>query len=210
MHHEVAVWGCRSGFFESSSRGLEVCLSDAQDPGGLLAGLRQGDPNAIEKLIRLTYKELRRLAGHYMKSERPDHTLQPTALVHEVYLRIFADQPLEWNDQKHFFAVAAKQMRRVLLDYARANGAERRGGDYQRLPLQDIEALPSKPSADLLDLDRALEDLSKVDPRAGQVVELRYFGGLTEAEAASVLGISVATLKRDWEFGRAFIARQLR
>lgn len=209
MQQKVVDWDYPSGFFRSSSRGTEVCLSDSKDPGDLLAGLRQGDPNATEKLIRLTYKELRRLAGHYMKSERPNHTLQPTALVHEVYLRIFADEPMDWNDQKHFFAVAAKQMRRVLLDYARANGAERRGGDYQRLPLQDIEALPSKPNADLLDLDQALEDLSKVDPRAGQVVELRYFGGLTETEAASVLGISVATLKRDWEFGRAFIARQL-
>ena len=188
---------------------MEVRLSDPKDPSELLAGLREGVPRATEKLIRLTYKELRRLAGHYMRSERPEHTLQPTALVHEVYLRIFADERLEWNDQKHFFAVAAKQMRRVLLDHARSHAATRRGGDYQRLSFQDIETLPAKPNADLLDLDQALEDLSKVDPRAGQVVELRYFGGLTEAEAASVLGISVATLKRDWEFGRAFIAKQL-
>jgi RNA polymerase sigma-70 factor, ECF subfamily len=187
----------------------EAGLSDPIDTRELLAGLRQGDPATVEELIRVTYKELRRLAAHYMKSERPEHTLQPTALVHEAYLRIFADRALEWNDQKHFFAIAATQMRRVLLDYARASRAERRGGDYQRLPLQDLEALPAKPGDDLLDLDRALEDLAKVDPRASQVVELRYFGGLTESEAASVLGISVATLKRDWEFGKAFIARQL-
>jgi len=188
---------------------MEVGVSDLKDPGKLLAGLRQEDPAAVEKLIRVTYKELRRLAAHYMKSERPEHTLQPTALVHEVYLRIFADEALEWNDRKHFFAVAAKQMRHVLLDYARANAAERRGGNYQRLPLQDIETLPARPGTDLLDLDQALDDLGKVDTRASQVVELRYFGGLTESEAASVLGISVATLKRDWEFGKAFIARQL-
>src|SRR5262245_8927879 len=106
---------------------MEVGLSDSKDPGDLLAGLGQGDPAATERLIRLTYKESRRLAGHYMKSERPGHTLQPTALVHEVYLRIFSNESLEWNDQKHFFALAAKQMRRVLLDYARANAAERRG-----------------------------------------------------------------------------------
>ncbi|MCI0423796.1 MAG: sigma-70 family RNA polymerase sigma factor [Acidobacteria bacterium] len=184
-------------------------MSDSKGAEALVTGLRQGDPAAIEKLIRVTYKELRRLAGHYMKSERPEHTLQPTALVHEVYLRIFANQPLEWNDQQHFFAVAAKQMRRVLLDYARASNAERRGGDFQRLSMQDIETLPAKPSTHLLVLDEALEKLNEVDPRASQVVELRYFGGLTESEAASVLGISVATLKRDWEFGKAFIARQM-
>lgn len=184
-------------------------VSDSKDPGQLLAGLRREDPKSIEKVIRLTYKELRRLAGHYMKSERPEHTLQPTALVHEVYLRIFSDEPLEWNDRKHFFAVAAKQMRRVLLDYARSHAAKRRGGDHQRLSIQDVDTLPAKPNTDLIDLDQALEHLEKVDARASQVVELRYFGGLTESEAASVLGISVATLKRDWEFGRAFIARQL-
>lgn len=184
-------------------------MSDSKGRGELLDGLRQENPAATEKLIRATYKELRRLAGHYMKSERPEHTLQPTALVHEAYLRLFANEPLEWNDQKHFFAVAARQMRRVLLDHARAGNAERRGGDYQRVGLNDIETLPTQPGTNLMALDEALENLSKVDARASQVVELRYFGGLTESEAASVLGISLATLKRDWEFGKAFIARQL-
>src|SRR5262247_2631922 len=120
VRQEAARWECGLARSGSSSRTMEVRLSDSKDPGELLAGMRQGDPKAIENLIRLTYKELRRLAGHYMRSERPEHTLQPTALVHEVYLRIFADERLEWNDQKHFFAVAAKQMRRVLLDYARS------------------------------------------------------------------------------------------
>ena len=175
----------------------------------LLAAWRQGDSAAADELIRLTYTELRRMAGHYMKAERPEHTLQPTALVHEVYLRIFAGEPMDWKDKNHFFAVAAKQMRRVLLDYARARGAERRGGDSQRLPLEDLDTLPERHRDDVLVLDEALHSLEKLDPRASQVVELRYFGGLTETEAASVLDISVATLKRDWEFAKAFIARQL-
>lgn len=184
-------------------------MSRPKDFGALVATWRRGDPSAAEELIRVTYRELRRLAAHYMKSERPEHTLQPTALVHEVYLRIFAGVPLEWKDQSHFFAVAAKQMRRVLLDYARARGAERRGGDYKRLSVQQIETLPATQSSDLLALDEALQSLEKTDPRASQVVELRYFGGLTESEAASVLDISVATLKRDWEFAKAFISREL-
>ena len=144
-----------------------------------------------------------------MKSERPEHTLQPTALVHEVYLRIFAGKPLQWKDHNHFLAVAAKQMRRVLLDYARARGAQRRGGDFECLSFQHIEMLPEKHSKDVIALDEALHSLERVDPRASQVLELRYFGGLTESEAASVLDISVATVKRDWEFAKAFITRQL-
>ena len=183
-------------------------MSGPKDFGALLATWRRGDPAAAEQLIRVTYRELRRLAAHYMKSERPEHTLQPTALVHEVYLRIFAGKPLQWKDHNHFLAVAAKQMRRVLLDYARARGAQRRGGDFECLSFQHIEMLPEKHSKDVIALDEALHSLERVDPRASQVVELRYFGGLTESEAASVLDISVATVKRDWEFAKAFITRQ--
>ncbi len=209
MDMKILIRYFAMGDYTQFGGSTEAVLSRPKDFGPLLAAWRRGDPAGAEDLIRVTYRELRRLAAHYMKSERPEHTLQPTALVHEVYLRIFAGEPLKWKDQNHFFAVAAKQMRRVLLDYARARGAERRGGDYERLSVQHIETLPATQGTDLLALDDALQSLEKMDPRASQVVELRYFGGLTESEAASVLDISVATVKRDWEFAKAFISRQL-
>jgi RNA polymerase sigma-70 factor, ECF subfamily len=164
-----------------------------------------GDRNAGEEALERSYAELRRLAAHYLSLERPGHTLQPTALVHEMYLRL-ERSAVEWADRKHFFVVVAGQMRRILVDHARARAA-RPGGGRVDLGEADRPELPR--DADLLALDEALERLRELDERAASAVELRYFGGFTEAEAASILGVSVATLKRDWEFARAWLLKRL-
>ena len=176
----------------------------------LLALVRGGDQQAAIQLLELVYPELRRLAQHYMDRERPGHTLQATALVHEAYLRIFGSEPIEWQDRAHFFAVAAKQMRQILVDHARAREAERRGGGRVRVSLDAVTEVSLGPDYDVIALDETLARLEALDVRASRVIELRFFGGLTEAEAAEVLGISPATLKRDWEFARAWLFGQLR
>lgn len=174
----------------------------------LLQRWAEGDRNAGELALERAYGELRRLAAHYLSLERPGHTLQPTALVHEMYLRI-EDSKLQWNDRKHFFVVVAGQMRRILVDHARARRSEKRGGNDLRVPLAGIDAPHMPRDADLLALDEALDALKDLDERAASVVELRYFGGFSEAEAAAILGISPATLKRDWEFARAWLLKRL-
>ncbi len=174
----------------------------------MLGELRRGNPGVESQLVSLLYPELRRLAQHYMVQEHPGHTLQATALVHEVYLQMFGAEPMQWENRAHFFAVAAQQMRRILVDHARARTAEKRGGGR----IQALEAAAATAAADdeqLVALDEALARLEELDPRAGRVVELRFFGGLTEKEAAEVLGISVSTLKREWEFARAWLFDQL-
>lgn len=168
-----------------------------------------GDRNAGEQAIHRVYTELRRLAAHYLREERPGHTLQPTALVHEIYLRL-EGKDIRWADRKHFFVVAAGQMRRILVDHARARHADKRGGDEIRVALRDADRPELPRGVDLLALDEALEHLKELDARAASAVELRYFGGFSETEAASILDISVATLKRDWEFARAWLLRRLR
>lgn len=155
------------------------------------------------------YDELRRLAAHYMRQERPDHTLQATALVHELYLRLFQSEPVEWQNRAHFFAVAAQALRRILVNHARDRQAQKRGGKQVRLSLTDVNGLAEPAEHDLLEIEEALARLEQLDPRAARVVELRFFAGLTEAEAAEALGVSVATLKRDWAFGRAWLLRHL-
>ena len=176
----------------------------------LLLHIRQGDPQAASQLMEVVYPELRKLAQHYMEQERPSHTLQATALVHEAFLRIFGSEPIEWQNRAHFFAVAAKQMRQILVDHARARAAEKRGGPRVQVSLDAATEVALAPDYDLIALDEALARLEALDPRASRVVELRFFGGLTEAEAVEVLGISLATLKRDWEFARAWLFSQLR
>ncbi len=175
----------------------------------LLALVRGGDQQAAGQLLELVYPELRRLAQHYMGRERPAHTLQATALVHEAYLRIFGSEPIEWQDRAHFFAVAARNMRQILVDHARSREAERHGGGRVQVSLDAATEVALGPDYDLIALDEALARLEALDPRASRVVELRFFGGLTETEAAEVLGISLATLKRDWEFARAWLFGQL-
>ena len=164
-----------------------------------------GDRNAGALALERSYGELRRLAAHYLSLERPGHTLQPTALVHEMYLRLDWSA-VAWADRKHFFVVVAGQMRRILVDHARARSA-RPGGGRVELAEEDRPELPR--NSDLLALDEALEVLRGLDERAASVVELRYFAGFTEAEAAEILGVSVATLKRDWEFARAWLLQRL-
>lgn len=179
----------------------------------MLIRFRRGDAEAANHLLPLVYDALRQQAGAVFQHERHHHTLQPTALVHEVFLRLFGNEKIDWQDRQHFFILAAHQMRRLLVDHARAKQAAKRDGHRQRVALTDPAALaqptPSNP-VDVLALDQALERLAAEDARAAQIVELRYFGGMTESEAAQALGISVSTLKRDWELARIWLFRQLK
>jgi RNA polymerase sigma factor (TIGR02999 family) len=175
----------------------------------LLIDWRRGNEPARDRLVGVVYDELRRMAASSLRNERPGHTLQPTALVHELYFRIFAGQPLEFNDRKHFFAVAAGQLRRILVDHARAIHTEKRLGDRRRVSLEDAGSIATTSAQDIVAVDEALEHLAALDARSVEVVELRFFAGMTEKEAAEVLGVSVATLKRDWEFARAWLLQRL-
>ena len=184
--------------------------SEGNDITALLERWRSGDAAAANELAELVYGDLHRLAAREMRREGGGHTLQTTALLHEAYLRIFRPEPVECKDRAHFFAVAAQQLRRVLVDHARRSNSEKRGGDVVKFSLMDADGggIPAF-DARLLALNEVLTRLEELDPRAARVVELRYFGGLTEAEAADVLGISVATLKRDWDFAKTWLAAQL-
>jgi RNA polymerase sigma-70 factor (ECF subfamily) len=175
----------------------------------LLTHWRQGDQSAADRLASTVYDELRRLAAHYMRAERADHTLDPTALVHEMYLKLIASEPVAWQNRAHFFAVAAQQLRRILVNHARDRHAAKRGGKRVKLSLSYLHGVAQPCEQDLLDLEDALERLEQLDPRVARVIELRFFAGLTEEESAEALGISVATLKRDWIFGRAWLLRHL-
>lgn len=168
-----------------------------------------GDETAGNELIAIVYKELRRLAAHYLQVERPDHTLQPTALVHELYIKLFSSEPIAWQNRGHFLAVAARQLRNIVIDYARIQHAQKRGGVQRKLSLEDIADAGVVIDARILDVGRALDRLSQLDERAAKVVELRYFGGLTESEAGEALNISLATVKRDWEFARSWLLKEI-
>jgi RNA polymerase sigma factor (TIGR02999 family) len=157
----------------------------------------------------LVHDELRRLARQYMRRERPDHTLQTTALVNEVYLRMIAVEQVHWQARAHFFAIAARIMRQILVDFARRRRAAHRGGGMQHVALDEAVLPPSVRHPDLVALDEALKRLESVHPRKSQVVELRYFGGLTLEEAAAVLGVSRDTVKRDWRFAKLWLLREL-
>jgi RNA polymerase sigma factor (TIGR02999 family) len=183
---------------------------DSREITSLLNQVRKGDQDAANRLMDHLYKQLRQLAAHYMRSERPDHTLQPTALVHEAYLRIFGSQPITWQNRAHFFAVAARQMRRVLVDHARRAGAGKRGGRAVKVTLDEASGLSDKCEEDLGAIDEVLDRLEKIDARAARVVELRFFSGLTDKETAAVLGVAVGSVRRDWEFARAWLFSELR
>jgi RNA polymerase sigma factor (TIGR02999 family) len=171
----------------------------------LLVELRSGNPEARDKLIPLVYTQLHRLAARYMRRERPDHTLQPTALVNEAYLRLVSQKVASWKDRAHFFGIAARLMRQILVDHARVRREEKRGGKAEKLPLdQALEFSPAR-SRELTELDDALKSLERVDPQQARVVELRFFGGLTVEETAEELGISPRTVKRDWGVARAWL-----
>ena len=176
----------------------------------LLVEFRGGNPEAEAKLIPLVYQHLHRLAASYMRRERREHTLQATALVHEAYLRLVSQEETDWQDRAHFFAVCARMMRRILTDFARAKHYQKRGGGAPRTSLQEGLVAGQERSKDLLAVDDALTALETVEPRKSQVVELRFFGGLSVEETAAVLKISPETVMRDWKFAKAWLARELR
>jgi len=175
----------------------------------LLRELQAGNPAVESRLVPLVYDELRRTARRYMRGERADHTLQPTALVHEAYLRLIRQQEVDWQNRAHFFGVAAQLMRHILVDHARAHKAEKRGGHEPKLSLDEALACSEEKGAGLLALDEALTRLNERDQRQGRIVELRFFGGLTEEEVAEVLGLSARTVKREWSVARAWLYKEL-
>jgi RNA polymerase sigma-70 factor, ECF subfamily len=177
----------------------------------LLSRASQGDPKAVAELMPLVYDELRRLAASYIRRERPGQTLQATALVHEAYVRLIGEKAQTFQNRKHFLAIAALSMRQILVQRARTRKAAKRGGDPERITLDDqlIPSLAPNSQVDLIALDTALQKLAALDQRQAKVVELRYFGGLSVEEAAEVLDISPATIKRDWTLARAWLKREL-
>jgi len=175
----------------------------------LLLDAHEGDRQAGDRLMELVYDELRRKAVAYLRRERPGHTLQPTALVHETYLRMVDQKRVVWQNKAHFLGVAASMMRRVLMDHARGRGAAKRGGGGTRVTLDEGLAVGAPGDLDLLALDEALDELEQLEPRHRRIVELRAFGGLSVEEAAEVMDLSPATVKRDWAFARAWLARRL-
>lgn len=180
------------------------------DVSRLLVAWRHGDPQAARRLMPLVYDELRRLSRHYLRRERPGHTLQPTALVHEAFLRLVGKDHPQWRDRAHFFAVAAQQMRRILVDHARAHGADKRGGDALRITLDDAMVFQDRPAEDLLALDEALHALAELDDRKAKIIELRYFAGMTLQEVAALFDLSMATVNNESRLARAWLLRRLR
>ncbi|TWT39508.1 ECF-type sigma factor [Blastopirellula retiformator] len=171
---------------------------------------QSGDPAAADRLFPLVYDELRRLASSHLDREKPGHTLQPTALVHEAYLRLLGgEEPPTWNSRGHFFSAAAVAIRRILIDHARRKQSQKRGGEMERQALDDVVAALPEPREDLLALDEALDRLKQIDARAAQVVELLYFAGLTLSEAAAVMETSPRTTRRLWAYARAWLRREL-
>jgi RNA polymerase sigma-70 factor (ECF subfamily) len=175
----------------------------------LLIEWRDGDETALNRLMPLVYEELRRLAHHYMRRERPGHTLQTTALVNEVYLRLVDHKGMQWQNRAHFYAVAAQAMRRILVDHARSRNYLKRGGNVKMIRLEEAATVVQKQAADLVALDDALSELAAIDPRKSQIVEMRYFGGMSVEETAEVLGVSPVTVMRDWSTAKAWLLRAM-
>jgi RNA polymerase sigma-70 factor, ECF subfamily len=185
-------------------------MGNSHDVTLLLSALTRGEEKAGEKLIPLVYVELRRLARSYMRRERTDHTLQATALVHEAYLKLVEQRSVNWQSRAHFFGVAAQVMRRILIDHARGHLRQKRGGEFEKVVLDEGLVFSPEQSAELLAVDEALERLAKLDERQARVVELRFFGGLSVEEAAVVMGISPKTVKRDWSVAKAWLYAELK
>lgn len=180
-----------------------------EDVTQVLEQLAEGDKRAADKLLPLVYDEFRALARHYLAQERANHTLQPTALVHEAYMKLVDQTRVDWQGKSHFFAVAAQAMRRILVDHARSRQRDKRGGGRARVVLDEAVALSPQKDEDVLALDEALEKLSGLDPRQAKVVELRFFGGMNVEEVAQALGVSKRTVEGDWTFARAWLSREL-
>lgn len=186
-------------------------MSDPQKPDitTLLKAWSAGDQAALDDLMPALYSEIRKLAASYLRRERPDHTLQPTALVNEAYLKLIDQRVVEWQNRAHFFGVAAQIMRRILVDHARAQKADKRGSGNRPLVLDEALEVAGGRSMDFVALDDALKTLAELDPRQAQIVELRYFGGLSIEETAEVTKLSPATIKREWASARAWLRREL-
>lgn len=182
-----------------------------EDFSTLLSDAKSDDPAALDAVYEVVYAELKRLARHRLNSERADHSIQPTALVHETYLKLVGPAQVKWNNRGHFFAIAAQAMRRVLVDHARGRARLKRGGDQRPVTL-DVDANIAAPgrSTDVIALDEALRRLYETDPAKAQVVELRFFAGLTNAETAEAMGVSLRTVERNWSFARAWLYRELK
>ena len=181
----------------------------AHDVTQLLVAWSEGDKAALERLVPLVYAELRRVAHRRMRDERPDHVLQTTALINEAYLRLIDINRVRWQSRAHFFAISARVMRRILVDAARERDARKRGGEISHVVFDEALMPAPERDADLVALDAALEALARADPRKSQVVELRYFGGLSVEETAEVLGVSVETVARDWRLAKLWLLREL-
>lgn len=177
---------------------------------GLLQAWSAGNEEALEKLTPLVYQELHRAARHYMAGERPSHTLQATALINEVYLRLIDTRRMDWQNRAHFFAVCAQLMRRILTDFARSRHYQKRGAGAAHMPLDEALVVGSQADWELVELDEALNKLALVDERKSRVVELRYFGGLDVKETAEILSVSPETVMRDWKLAKVWLVRELR
>ena len=175
----------------------------------LLRAWSGGDQAALDRLAAQVYPELRRMARRYMRSERQVNTLQSTALVHEVYLRLVDVRKVDWRERAQFYAMAAQMMRRILVDAARTRGSKKRGGSAARVNIDEVAVLAPAPDRSILALDEALTVFSRLAPRQARIVELRYFGGLSEEEIVAALDISPRTIRRDWDFARAWLSREL-
>jgi RNA polymerase sigma factor (TIGR02999 family) len=180
----------------------------SQEVTRLLIAWRQGEPAALDELVPLVYDELRRIAAHYLRGERRGHTLQTSALVNEAFLRLI-DQTVDWRNRAQFFGIAARLMRQILVDHARHRGRTKRGGEQVQVALDEALDVAQTRDADLVALDEALTALAQFDPQQSRVVELRYFGGLTIAETAEVLGVSDSTVEREWNLARTWLLREL-
>jgi RNA polymerase sigma factor (TIGR02999 family) len=194
---------------EPSLHGEPLPATSSGDVTGLLLAWGAGDPGALDALIPVVYAELRRQAERFLRREATGHTLQPEALIHEAYLRLVDQSRVPWQNRAQFFGVAARCMRRVLVDHGRARGAAKRGGRGVRASLGEADAAVEEPASMLVAVHEALERLAALDPEQARLVELRYFGGLTIQETAAALGISPATVKREWAVARAWLRREL-
>ena len=168
-----------------------------------------GDQEVLDKLVPVVYEELRRQAARYLKRERPGHTLQTTALIHEAYIRLIDQKNVHWQNRAHFYAISAKLMRRILVDHARSRQAAKRGGSDIKLPLEEAMSAPEGREVDIVALDEALERLAAIDPQQSRVVELKFFSGMSVEETAEVLGVSTRTVKRDWNVAKAWLRREI-
>ena len=187
-----------------------MTVPSQQDVTRLLVRLTEGDRGVLDELLPVVYGELRKLASSYLRRERVGHTLQPTALVHEAYMRLVDQTQVQWQNRAHFFGVAAQMMRRILVDHARAHEAEKRGGEFQKLSLDENIDVSGERDVNLVALDDALNLLAEIDPQKMKIVELRFFGGLSVEETAEVLGVSAPTVKRQWRMAKAWLYGQVK